>query len=650
MSTPLTATRRSRPFHALLTLILLLTASVVGVVAPTPSRASAAGLQWYAGYNEYSQVISCAGIIFGSPYPEAGIGTYIAFTADPQSGQPAINQTFYVEVYVAGLGAPCGGQRASVELALPPGVTLNVTNSTPIQCYMGGQVVAAQFCPQTMPTSPFRNGALWYPSTDSAHAYTWPVPQGGTWSFRFPVRSSTVQTSTMLQAFVGVADGWDNPVLNPRQGLYVYNGSNTSVLYPTPSTEFTSVPNSGNFTTKSSAYIYKPLGQGGTVYFDIATNSGFSPIAFSDPATVPLNEQALVGFTDWVPGPGNGSFSIQPNTTYFWRVRYVPTSGSTVTGATQTFTTPTTGNNIVGDGTAASCTTAAVSAAFNMYTRRVEFNCGPRPVQIQLDAYYETRGPLELDGKGKVTLVALPGHRFFDHVSGNLTLKNLSLTGGSATDCGGAIRVQAGTVTLDNVLISFSTAPQGGAICTAAGSSVIMSDSELQKNTATNQGGGIYAAGTVDARRSTIVGNQATNQGGGVYVAATTTEVDVTNSTVVFNKTTAAGGKGGGIYVMPGAFGAILTSTVSINSASKGAGIANEGTAWVYGTTVANNAATSVGQAGGLFSTGTTNLRNSLFGGNGGRDCSITPSERVLNSLGNSLDQDGSCALSGPND
>lgn len=651
MTTPLSDRIRTRSLGALLSMALLIAATVLGVVAPAPPTAEAAGLQWYNGYNEYSSVISCASIIFGSPSVEAGVGTYVGFTADPLTGQPALNQTFYVEVHMAGLGSPCGGQRAAVELALPAGVTLNVTGGTPIQCFYGNQTLAAQQCPQSMQPSPYRGGAWWYPSTDSAHANTWPLPQGGSWTFRFPVRSSTVQTSSMLQAFVQVLDGWNNPVLNPRQGLFVYNGSNASVLYPNPSTEFTAVPNSGNFTTTSSALIYKPLGQTGNAFFDIATNSAFSPVLFTDPGPVPANEQALIGRSDWVPGAGGGNFALQPNTTYFWRVRYVPSTGSPVTGATQTFTTPSNGNNIVGDGTPASCTTAAVRAAFNAYTQRVEFNCGPRPVQIQLDDTYQTAGPLEIDGKGKVTLVAQPGNRFFDHVSGNFTLKNITLTGGSAAgSCGGAIRVSGGNMTLDDVYITFSSAAQGGAICTLPGSNVSLMDSELERNSATNQGGGVWAAGAFEAAQSTIVGNQAANQGGGIYVANTTSGVDVRWSTVVFNRTTAAGGKGGGMYIAPGAYGAVFASTITTNSSFKGAGIANEGTAWISGATIANNAATGVGQAAGLFSPGTASLRNTLFGGNGGRDCSTSPAERNFTSLGNSLDQDGSCALTGPND
>lgn len=631
--------------------VALIAAMVVGPLSPETPRAHAAGIQMYAGYNEYSQVINCASIIFGSPYPEAGIGTYIGFYADPETGQPAVNQTFYVEVHMAGLGNPCSGQRAAVELGLPAGLTLNITGATPIQCYVGSQTLNPAQCPQTMQTSPYRPGALWYPSVDSAHAYTWPMPQGGSWTFRFPVRSSTLQSSSLLQAFIQVLDGYGNPVLNPRQGLYVFNGSNPSVLYPSPSTEFTAVPNSGNFTVKSSAYIYKPLAQTGTVYFEIATNASFTPVLFTDPAAVPSNMQALSAWTDWVPGPGGGSFAIQPNTTYYWRARYTPTAGSTVVGTTQTFTTPSTGNNIVGNGTAASCTLPALKAAFNEYTQRVEFNCGPVPVQFQLDTTYLTKGPLEIDGKGKVTLVAKPGSRIFEHALGTFTLKNITLTGGSAAgDCGGAIKVDAGTVNLDHVHITFSSAAQGGALCALAGTSVSVWHSELQKNTASNQGGGIWAAGTMDVSRSTLVGNQATNQGGGIYIANTTSEVDLMWSTVVFNKTTSGSGKGGGVYVVPGGFASVFTSTISTNSAFKGAGIANDGTTWINSSTIANNSTTGVGQAAGLYTPGVTNLRNTLLAGNNGRDCSVTPVERNLNSQGNSLDQDGSCALAGPAD
>jgi hypothetical protein len=629
-------------------------AAVATTTAVAPSPVAAAGVQLYASDNEYSTVINCTSIAMGTPLAEAGVGAYVGSYADPDAGLPAPNQTFYVEVYLAGLGDACGGHHVSVELMLPPGVSLNVTNSSPIECYIGGQTLIASECAQSMQASPFRPGALWYPSPDVGAARTWPLAQGGTWRFKFPVRS-TIPQSTTVQAFLQVVDGWGNPTLRPTGPLAVFSNAGPSIVYATPSTKFTPVPNSVNFTTESTATVFKPTAQTGTIYFDIATNSNFSPVLFTDVGPVPAGLPAPEIYTDWVPPAGN-TFSIQPNTTYYWRARYAPNGGSQITGATQRFTSPASGKKVVGNGTAASCTVAALAAAFTPYTERVDFECGPLPVTIQLPDGYYTEGPLTIDGKGKVTLVAAPNLPVFIHQGGNLQLIGLTLTGGRTAGCGGAVQIVEGNAELTNMRLLDSRAQWGGGLCVMSGSTANVYNSYISGNVASGGGGGIYAGGNVYLRQTEVTNNTANSDGGGgVYSDAEVFEADY--STFAFNTANgAAYGRGGGLLFESATVGDIGTSTISGNTAVKGGGVHNEGDSWFTGVTIANNTATGAGRGGGIESetTGfTANLRfrnsiiannvNSSSGTPVAANCASNSLYRLHTSNGNNLVSDFSC-------
>ncbi len=636
-------TRLRRLLTTLTMSFALLTGSLVSVSEPPVAHAAGAAL--YAGSNAYSTIANCESIVFGSPSPEYGIGTYAGFYADPETGQPGVNQTFYTEVHVAGLGNSCGGQRFSLEIALPAGVTLAVTGAAPVLCFAGSTPLSAAECAQTLQPSPFHAGALWMPSSDAAHAYSWPMPQGKTWTFRFPVKSTTIQTNATFTALVHALDGWDNPLLQPTAGLFVFNGATSSVLYPSPSTVFTNVANSAAFTTKSSAYIYKPSAQTGTGYFDISTSPTFSTILFTDSGPIPAGLQALLFWTDWVPAPMTSSFVVQPNTTYYFRVRYVPSGGGTITGATQSFTTPSNGNNVVGNGTAASCTPGAIAAAFNQYTQRVEFDCGAIPVTIALPDSYVTGGPLEIDGKGKVTLVAQPGHPMFTHDGGHMTLKGLTLTGATATGyCGGALQVSTGSVTLDHVTLKNNTAANGAGVCAYPGTSVDIYDSAIKGNTATDYGGGVWNDGTMALMRTEVSGNHSTSVNGGAGIVNDGI-IDFRFGLIAENVSNVGGSTGGGIWNWSQGDMTLYTSTVSGNSAGTGAGVLNAGTAWIASVTIAANTATSAGAGGGLQSTNSIQLSNTLMAGNSPANCASSAGQRVFTSYGHNIDSGTSCGL-----
>src|SRR5690606_15039016 len=79
-------------------------------------------------------------------------------------------------------------------------------------------------------------------------------------------------------------------------------------------------------------------GQPGTVHLDFGTSPGaLSPRPASG---VPVNNTGL-SWTIWTDWDEDGFPALAPGTTYYWRLRFDPTSGADVVGALQSFTTPT---------------------------------------------------------------------------------------------------------------------------------------------------------------------------------------------------------------------------------------------------------------------------------------------------------------------
>ena len=218
----------------------LVLATLVGAQVNAASDAEAAdspSAGFYDGLVKYSDIISCQSIIFPPTYTEKGAAAYVGGYADPESGIPAVGQTFYVHVVVYGLGNACSGQRFIPAFSLPSGVTFDTVQ--PILCFTSnGQATGPTDCPQwgNVSASTFGPGVM-YRSTDTANANAWPLPQGYFWEFRFPVTSSTIQTNANLRGYVKMFDGNDSPVLNPSAPLYVFGaGSPPAVMHDRPST------------------------------------------------------------------------------------------------------------------------------------------------------------------------------------------------------------------------------------------------------------------------------------------------------------------------------------------------------------------------------------------------------------------------------
>ncbi len=182
--------------------------------------------------------------------------------------------------------------------------------------------------------------------------------------------------------------------------------------------------------------------------------------------------------------------------------------------------------------------------------------------------------------------------RVLDVASGDLTLDNLVIRNGSASNGGGIRFESAGSLTLVNSTISNNTGTASG-----------------------NCGGGIYSttASSFSISGSAIADNSCTTagaDGGGVYYANGSGTLEVTNSTFYNNSTGPTSGGNGGGMLLDVASGTIAFSTFSHNTATgNGGALQFAGTALTIRNSILAN---SSGANDCQRSTGTIFLDNSL--------------------------------------
>jgi uncharacterized repeat protein (TIGR01451 family)/CSLREA domain-containing protein len=121
----------------------------------------------------------------------------------------------------------------------------------------------------------------------------------------------------------------------------------------------------------------------------------------------------------------------------------------------------------------------------------------------------------------------------------SVTINSLAIQNGLTSGApGGAIRVNLGTVVLNDCSLNGNdTDANGGAINNAG--NLTLNRCTLSANTASGNGGGLYNAATVALNNTTLSGNSATSLGGGLYNATT---VSALHATIALNSATSGGG------------------------------------------------------------------------------------------------------------
>jgi hypothetical protein len=263
---------------------------------------------------------------------------------------------------------------------------------------------------------------------------------------------------------------------------------------------------------------------------------------------------------------------------------------------------------------------------------------------------------------------AAPDFRIFRvGTSGDLTLNNLTITGGQLTigtletGSGGGIRVYGGNLTLTDVILTGNHAAQFGGALEHVNGTVTITDSTFTNNTASNGGAidtwatGTGASATISITNTTIDNNDAVTNGGGIFVGGGSAPsiVELTNVELTNNTTSVLGGgiffRGSTAATMTGE---ITNTTIAGNQAGSGGGIysdiggATDVTVTVLNSTISNNTATSGGA--GIFNNTTTvnvyqsTLSSNVSSGDGGDIYSNNgPVNIIQSTLANTTAPDG---------
>jgi hypothetical protein len=272
---------------------------------------------------------------------------------------------------------------------------------------------------------------------------------------------------------------------------------------------------------------------------------------------------------------------------------------------------------VVGAGTAASCTDAALNTAL-ADGGFVTFNCGG-PTTIDISPPQKTiAADTTIDG---AALITIRGGHFTVNPGVEFTVQSLTIADNGSI----AIYVNGGSLAVTHSIFTGNTAlPFGGAIVMVGNGPLSVADSTFTGNSGaialTTSGNGPGGAATVS--NSTFAGNDAgNNDGGGIENLGWT--LAVTNSTFIGNRS----GAGGGIENVGGTLTVINCTFAGNNGQVDGGAI--------------NNIIDFSGSAGPVTVT------NSIFSGN--TDNSGNPSDNCGSRItdgGHNLDDGTSCRFS----
>ncbi|MGB7539394.1 MAG: choice-of-anchor Q domain-containing protein [Anaerolineales bacterium] len=262
-------------------------------------------------------------------------------------------------------------------------------------------------------------------------------------------------------------------------------------------------------------------------------------------------------------------------------------------------------------------------------------------------------GDHEVDGGGIYAAGGSVLGIYLSEIRGN----HAFVGGGIATEEAAGV---APTLTLSHTLVAENEAfGPGGGLWLGPGTQSTMINTEVEGNTAGNEGGGIHNNGDLELTSSTVENNHSVNAGGGIlngFVTLIARDVMLSNnegrtgggiynlgmahfyqSAIVYN--TAYDESGGGVFNAGGAGLLLDNTTVGANTGNAGGGgIFNDGgNLRLMFVTVAGNSNEGIHNSGG----GEKTMRNTILSGNTNANCAGT----VPDSLGYNIDSADSCAL-----
>ncbi len=262
---------------------------------------------------------------------------------------------------------------------------------------------------------------------------------------------------------------------------------------------------------------------------------------------------------------------------------------------------------VVGDGSPASCTDAALATAL-VGGGIVTFDCGPGNVAIPINTNVIFTGDaVTVDGANRVTLdgEGLRQH-FYVLNEASLQLRRIALQNGRA-NLGGAVLNQ-GSLLVEDVEFSNNVAElfgSGGAIYNDSNSQLTVLGSTFRSNVAQAGGGAIQNLGILEITTSSFELNSAGLDGGAIQNNGGDAQMD--RSTLFVNFAT----NGAGIELNGGTFRVRRSTLLGNDASGQGGGIRNlSGTLTIENATIGGNEADT---GGGIYTADTVSILNSTL-------------------------------------
>lgn len=250
---------------------------------------------------------------------------FVGFYADPSVPYPKTGDVGYVRAVGSNV-SPCANDVIGFDFFLPDGATLAIDGTNRVRCYAIKFTTPTQVIDFTDNPPGFQGGCSQTPSTGTSGGLFFgyaKIAPGWQVDIRVPVRynkqllGSGGPTSHRLIAVANTTWGTAIPFVA------------VTVFYQA---SFQNLQSSGvGATTATLGVNLFSYFKGGQLYVDYGTTNAFG--SSTPPATVP---NTALNF----PSVSTNLTGLSPNTTYFWRYRFVTDAG-TFNSSTQTFTTST---------------------------------------------------------------------------------------------------------------------------------------------------------------------------------------------------------------------------------------------------------------------------------------------------------------------
>jgi hypothetical protein len=279
--------------------------------------------KWLDGAMQSTMDLNCY-----TGYANAITTEFVGYWGNEDVTSPRVGDVYYGRVGVGGVGNPCAGPYAHIEVILPPYTFFAIDEENKVVCAAATieewnfEQLPDDECPQ----KPLYKGQFGW-TFDRPGGEPWDVRDGKIVVVAFPLVSTRPlkgiagnhYLTGAVQALTGSIDPWDDP----NQGVFVAENP--------PTIEYDKQAAVTNLTANKATTNAVVLNHytAGKVIFELGTTKKYG--APGETVYLKGDANAYNVYQNWK--------DLKPNTTYHWRVRFIAEDGRTYTGADRTFKT-----------------------------------------------------------------------------------------------------------------------------------------------------------------------------------------------------------------------------------------------------------------------------------------------------------------------